>query len=49
MGVHETLFLDNEVVASLSNRVAHLSASLEDRTKHVELQKDLQAHINEHH
>ena len=28
VGVHKTLFLDNEVVTSLSNRVAHLSASL---------------------
>ena len=49
MGVPNTLFLDNVVVASLGNCVVYLSTSLEDKSKHVGLQKDLQEHFNRHH
>ena len=44
--VGDNLFLDNEVVSCLRTHVAHLSTSLEDKSKDVELQNDLQECIN---
>ena len=46
MGVDDTLFLGDYVVSFLRNRDAYLSTFLEDKSKHVELQKDLQEHSN---
>ena len=46
MGVEDILFLDNDVVSCLRDRVARLSTSPEDKSNHVELQNDLQECIN---
>ena len=39
----------NDIGEALSARVSHMSSSIEDSTKHVELRDDLMEHINHHY